>query len=223
MNLRWLNVMVLAILLVGCNKEEVMEIEPVEKAVKITEEVIEVDGLDAEAIKGRVVEGIYKNGYFDLSFSLPKDWVILTEKEMNQLIEVGESIAESADTSENNNQRESIPFFGTFKESLKEGYGINPNVIASGEKLDTPLTGEAYLMRIQEKLLALELSYNIGKIEEVRIEDRHYSRMNAKTYIGDQVLYQNYYVTMIKDYAIIIIGTYVEEEDNKIEAVIKGE
>jgi len=177
-------------------------------------------------MKGDVIENRYKNKFFDLELELPKAWVLLSEEEMERLMQTGEDIASESDKTYDVTELEILNLLGVFKYPFDEVVAMNPNLYISAEYLDEMKgisSSEVYLEQARAGIEHLGETIVFEKaVDTVTIQEKTFTRSQATIDLGYMVIYQVHYVSLTSGYALNIFATYMEDEDLEMIETILG-
>lgn len=164
-------------------------------------------------------QNVYSNEYFKMNISLPEDWTIASEEEMNQMMEAGNEIAAGDDTGKKLAlELSKLKTVYLFTASNPNGNGSSFVGIAENLSLNKDIkSGEDYLNHVKESLEELQgqVPYQFNKdIYTKNIGGKEFGVLEAMVDIGAEVpLMQYYYVAIENNYALCFLSTSVTDED----------
>jgi len=170
---------------------------------------------------GVVENGVYKNNYFGVSIPFNPDWDVQSQKQMSDLTKSGTDLL----TGDNDEFQKVVDaslvnvaeLFMIFKHELGSTTEFNPSFIMNAENLKqfpNVKDAEGYLVSAKDLLLQSNMQINFRSDEyEVEIGNEKFICMEIEN--ASYGIFQDYFVTLKRGFAIAFIVTYVNEEDKK--------
>ena len=164
-------------------------------------------------------QNIYSNEYFKMNISLPENWTIASEEEMNQMMEAGNEIAVGDDTGKKlASELSKLKTVYLFIASNPNGNGSSFVGIAENLSFNKDIkSGVDYLNHVKIGLEEHQdqIPYQFNKdIYTKNIDGKEFGVLEAMVDIGAEVpLMQYYYVAIENNYALCFISTSVTDED----------
>lgn len=169
-----------------------------------------------QASKESVVSGTaVANEFFKLTLDAPTDWYVLTNAELLELLNMGGKVATSGnremeavlDASEENQ----AALFGVFRHPPGTPVEINPNVIASAERVSySPgiKRGSDYFFHTKRMLgqSNLAVTFEDGYAER-EIGGVNFDRMNTTMTVQGVTINQSYYAAKFDDHIVLLVAT----------------
>ncbi len=177
---------------------------------------------------GEAKNGVYTNGFFNISFKYNEDWDILSYEELEALMELGaevssgksEKLKKAADAA----SVRTAQHFAAFKYDRETFSGnFNPSIIVLSENIKAAglKYGDEYLEQLRELWSEADMNIKqIGVIEEEKINGRTFFTLTGLIKNFGVEVTQKYHCAIIKNFAFVIIDTYMEEADHEETAVI---
>lgn len=167
---------------------------------------------------GEMKDHTYTNDYFGITFSIPDDWKILSEEEIEKLKEASGEIVPNEEAKEQMDLAEvkTLDLVYAFKYELNYTDGINPNMSCVGENLGLAgfvvKTPEDYLEQAQKLMMETGLPFELGEMTQETIGSKEFGVLESTIDMGI-VIHQKFYVTIIDGYALIFTLTYSSDEE----------
>jgi len=173
---------------------------------------------------GQVENGIYTNSFFNCELALPENWVVQSNEQVNEMMQIGEDLFVGDDE----NMRRAIKaseinsavLVVAFEYELGSAVEYNPNIVITVENLSNASgvkSGKDYLFHSQKLLSQSNMSYNHidDSFEEEKIGGAIFYKMGANISIADIEVYQTYYSTVLNGFSFSIIISYAFEEQRE--------
>ncbi|MFP4698283.1 MAG: hypothetical protein ACLFMO_06215 [Eubacteriales bacterium] len=160
--------------IVGCGKKEALE-----------------DNLDdnfPDDFHGEITNNIYKNEFFGLELSIPNEWYIVEQEDLENFV-----------------------LFQADK--YEESEDVNPYVRFTAEKIDDSITLDYYIEKIENELMQYK-DLTIEKDTEI-IKGKEYNTVKAILEHEVDTVYLEIYVTLNNEYVTTIEVCYSEQEGKK--------
>lgn len=174
---------------------------------------------------GKIEGTVYSNDFFKFKISSNPDWYVLSQEQLDNVIEDGvDYIADnSGDTTFKREVEASkvnlANLFGVYQSELGTTYDFNPSLAMNAENLkDFPeiVTIEDYL--VQAKIMMQQTGMTLRFMEEdkrVKLGSQEFIGIILENNTFEQPIKQEFYSTLINNFALNIIVSYVEEEDKE--------
>jgi len=171
--------------------------------------------------RGVLSEAGYESDYLNIRFRPPAGFIMATEAEMFELMDLGAEIMDV--------DRELLDFaqLSTVYEMMATTPFGSPNVILIAEKLMlSSITEEQYYDALVSQLSsmpAIGMEYTFGdRPESVTIAGESYLKMAARLEAYGQVMHQDYIFRKLDDRMICFIVTYTEDTVREMETLMSG-
>ena len=173
---------------------------------------------------GKVENGIYSNSFFNCELTLPENWVVQSNEQIQGMMQTGEDLFVGDDE----NMRRAIKaseinsavLVVAFEYELGSAVEYNPNIVITVENLrNAPgvKSGKDYLFHSQKLLSQSNMRYDHidEDFEEEKIGGAIFYKMGASIGIGDIEVYQTYYSTILNGFSFSIIISHAFEEQRE--------
>lgn len=170
---------------------------------------------------GIVENGIYKNNYFGVRIPFNTEWDVQDQKQMSDLTKSGTDLLVG-----DNDEFQKIvdaslvnvaELFMVFKHELGTTTEFNPSFLMNAENLKQfPNVKDAadYLVGAKNVLQQSNMQIDFRSVDyEVEIGNEKFLCMEIEN--GSFGVYQDYFVTLKRGFAVAFIVTYDNEEDKK--------
>ena len=171
-----------------------------------------------------VVEGsVYTNHYLGLKISVPQGWSVQDNEAKKALLEGGKQITAGKDANlraaMDASELNSVPLLIMFKYPVGSAVNFNPSFSSVAEKVSQMpgiTRGSDYLFHVKKILLQAQIKYTIADvIRTEKIGDASFDVLDATMSAGKLFVYQKYYATIMKGYALSLIVTYTTPDELK--------
>ena len=178
----------------------------------------------ARPTAGTIENGVYNNEYFGLSLELPEKWSNQDEESNKELSEFGykmiagedENLEKSLKAAAENQQ---LMFFSASKYPIGTPAADNPNIIGTAELVKSKpgiIRGSDYLYHVKNMLQMSGIKLNIEEAtKSEELGSVEFDVLKVVLPLGNISVQQKYYSTIMKDYAISFILTYISEDGEK--------
>jgi hypothetical protein len=173
---------------------------------------------------GKVENNRYVNSYFDFEMSLPPDWVVQTQEEMERITSVGKDLVAGDDqrmkaiikASEVNTAN----LLAVYRHEYGAAVEFNPNIMLIAENIaHAPgiKSGKEYLFQSRRLLTQSQFQYDHldEEFEKEQIGGADFYKMNAQINYGGLSIGQTYYSTIIKGFSFNVIISYSGETEKQ--------
>jgi len=175
--------------------------------------------------QGTMEGNVYKNEYFGMSVTVPEEWTIASEEEIEELTKSGNEMIAGDDESKKKMLEKAELKTVYLLSATSEEHGI-ANFIAMAEKLSllqNVKDGKTYLEAVKENLATLvdEFPYEFKDIYTVEIGGKEFYVLETTIDGGILKLEQTYYARVENKYALAFITTSMNEaNDEAMQAII---
>ena len=181
---------------------------------------------------GKTEGNIYKNSFFNMTVTIPKDWVIASDADRQKIIDQGKAAIAGEDKTKQAqlklSELRTVYLLLISKNGLSDQSADNPNYILMAEKLSLLQNikkSSSYLQSVKTQLLALKdsIPYTFNKeIYSEKVGKRDFSVLEASMDLGTTKMTQKYYTTITNGYALSFITTSTNTDgDNVLNDIIK--
>jgi len=191
-------IIVLAVLLIGCGKKAANEID-----------------------FGAFNHSVYTNNYFGLAVTIPADWSIQDQEEQRRIMKLGGNLLAGEDknlkTLMKAGELKTVNLFAAFKYPVGTPVTFNPSVMALAEKvgqLPGLKRGKDYLFFVRQTLESGQVQVSFPKdIYTERLDGVDFDVMESVITIRKITVKQKYYATLIKGYALSFIVSFANDDE----------
>ena len=173
---------------------------------------------------GKVENGVYTNSFFNCELTLPENWVVQSNEQVNEMMQIGEDLFVGDDENMRRvikaSEINSAVLVVAFEYELGSTVEYNPNIVIMVENLSNApgvKSGKDYLFHSQRLLSQSSMSYNHidDNFEEEKIGGAIFYKMGARISVGDIEVHQTYYSTVLNGFSFSIIISYAFEEQRE--------
>ncbi len=155
--------------------------------------------------RGKISGDVYSNGYMGLSFTKPADWVYLTDEEISQTINIGQSVMDLDDIEMAIAKTATI-----FDMATKDAYGNSvmicyENTILTASREVTLDEYEKIMITNMENVDAID--YEHESSEDVKLGNTTFRKIVFSANVQNTELTQAYYARVIGKYVVSVILT----------------
>lgn len=233
-------IILLAFSFAGCSKtsdkkETKEETKAETKAVtkEVAKEETKEETKDQIISLGKNEGNVYSNDFFNMTVTMPDKWVVATDEEKMEVLEVGKEVIAGEDKSKAEeidlSAAKSVYLLMISEKGLKDKSASNSNFIVVAEKISLSQgvkDGADYLEAVkgQLKSVASTMPYNLDKeIYTEKVDGKDFSVLEATIKVGDVKMTQKYYASVLNGYALSFVNTITSDESAKIlDKVIKS-
>jgi hypothetical protein len=191
-------IIVLAVLLIGCGKKASDEID-----------------------FGTFNNSVYTNNYFGLTVTIPADWSIQDQEAQRRLMKLGGNMLAGDDKNLKSlvkaSELKTVNLFAAFKYPMGTPVTFNPSVMALAEKvsqLPGIKRGKDYLFFVRQTLESGQMQVSFPKdIYTERLGGVDFDVMDLELSIRGITVKQKYYMTIMKGYALGFIVSFTNDEE----------
>lgn len=177
--------------------------------------------------KGKVTDNVYENEFFGVQVTIPIAWVVQNAEQIRDLTENSKSIVQHANpemaAKVDSIQDKIIQMLTVFQYPVEDTSTFNPSFVMMAEKLPTKLLMDekVYIKLTIEQLKRTGLYQSIdpnGK--KINLGGRDFFTLSVtSTWKGEKDLTQDFYVSVMRGYAVVIITSYTarQQQDQLID------
>jgi hypothetical protein len=176
-----------------------------------------VPALDA----GNVKNSVYTNAFLGMQLRIPDEWHVQDNDATKAMFERGKTIVAGDDKNLNaairDSEQKSLTLLCVFKQPPGAPVDFNPSFMCLAEKisgLPGISKGSDYLFHVKKGLSSPNLQVSFEKpIYDSTIAGLQFGVLETKLAIGQAVIRQKYYATILKGYALTFIISYSSEQE----------
>lgn len=179
---------------------------------------------------GKIENGVYTNEFFNFSLELPQDWHVQSQESMEDLQDAGSDLLAGEDENKKAileaSRDRSGSLLGLFKYEIGSQVDFNPSFLMLFERFSGATgikTGADYLFHTRKMLKESNLSYAVldEEFKSQQVDGRDFYTLNTRLDVGENSIYQTYYVHVEGKYALAMIMTYFNPETKtELEAIL---
>jgi hypothetical protein len=173
---------------------------------------------------GRVENSKYVNSFFDFEITLPKDWIVQTKEQMEDLTKKGKAVVAGDDSKMKAvlkaSEINSANLLSVFQFERGSAVEYNPSFTIVAENVrNSPgiKTGNEYLFQAKRLLEQSQLKYDYidKEFSKEVINGTDFYKMNAEIkYMGLDIK-QVYYVTIQKGFGFVVITSFINDQQKQ--------
>lgn len=168
---------------------------------------------------GSVNEDTYVNTYFNFKLEFPESWTVLSREQQDRM--TGAGIRDHSGSLDRDIIDASLinvaSLFNAFKNPFGSTYTFNPSILINAENLkDFPETNDAndYIEKAKDLLKQTSMDFSIvSQNKEIQIDGETFVFFEMLNKAGGQQISQRFFVTIKKGFAINIIISYLQDDD----------
>ncbi|UCG05551.1 MAG: hypothetical protein JSV83_16780 [Desulfobacterales bacterium] len=169
---------------------------------------------------GEFEAGVYTNTFFDLAIAIPEDWYVLDAEARNEMMRQGSKVA----AGDNRNLKaalnaadlDNLNLLAAYEHAPGTPVSTNPGIMVIAEKVKhMPGIKQGRDYHYHSKKMMQMSNMNISFTEEIYeelIDDVPFDVMEMQINVGNIVIMQKQYVTIMNGYALLVGITYQDEE-----------
>jgi hypothetical protein len=171
---------------------------------------------------GKIENGTYSNTYFDFTMPIPETWEVQNEEQLKASRERGEQYIASknerlASQLKDIDYAALLSVFKYRKDTITGTF--NPSFmfvtenISRAPGINSPIK---YFEQSQRMMRQSGVGYNIKPgFDRMNLGGKEFVRMQTTLTVNGIEVNQAYYCTLIKDFALVLIISYVDEEQHE--------
>ena len=170
-----------------------------------------------EVSRGTIAGDVYTNDFIGITFTKPADWTYATDEEIAQSINIGQDMIDLNAFKEALNQTASI-----YDMCAVDTYGNRVMVCYENTMLTAfrEITVDEYIEGFKSHLQSTDASYEFLPLEDAKLGDTTFKKLNSKVTINGVEITQASYITVIDQYAVsVVLTTAVEGGIESMEAM----
>ncbi len=180
---------------------------------------------------GSFENGRYSNNYLNMSIELPRDWVIQSEAQNEQILDAGTDLLANDDKNLRRilteSQKQSVILFSIFKFEQGAPVSSNPSIVSVAENVESSpgiRRGSDYNFHVKQILSQGQLDYSFQDSEYSEVlSGVEFDVLPADLRIGPALVHQDYYAARLDDYVLSFILTYVtDSESQELSEILSG-
>lgn len=175
------------------------------------------DNKDKGLSIGVIKDGTYQNDYFGISLHFPKEWesysagAMMTQDSTTEMVPITQLESQTADSSANLANADLLDLLTASKYPLngkESGPSINVSALKLGSIGDIK-TSKEYVELLQEQL---ESPYVLKEVTTAQISGKTMDVVQVAITNNGVTRSQDAYITIVNDYILGVVVTYVDEE-----------
>ncbi len=179
---------------------------------------------------GTFEESLYRNKYFAMAITIPSDWSIQDNQAKQQLMHTGQKMIAGDDknfqAALNASELQSVNLFAVFKHPLGTPVPYNQNISCVAERVSHMpgiRTGKDYHFHVKKLLESGQMKFSFPKeVYSELLSGVEFHVMSVELALGGMTVKQEYYVTIMKGYALVFIISFTtDEERNMLTNILK--
>lgn len=173
-----------------------------------------------EVDRGAFLGPVYRNNYFGMAITIPSDWSIQDSKSMQTLKDLGKKVIDKDDKNlkavMEASDFQTVNLFSVFRHPLGTPVPFNPNLICMAERvrhMPGIKRGKDYHFHTRKLLESSQM--NVKFPEEMYSETFggvEFDVLYSETSFGTMLIKQKQYGAVMKGYALLIVSTFVDED-----------
>jgi len=174
-----------------------------------------------EVDRGSFSGSVYRNDYFGMTITIPSDWSIQDSKSMQAVMDLGKKVIDKDDKNlkavMEASKFQTVNLFAVFQHPLGSPVPFNPNLICMAERvrhMPGIKRGKDYHFHTR-KLLGSSLNVKFPKeIYTETFGGVEFDVLYSETNFGTILAKQKQYAAIIKGYALIIVTTFADDDQD---------
>lgn len=180
---------------------------------------------------GSIEDSVYRNNYLGISLPIPKDWQVQGEAVVKQMMESDkealagddQNFKASLDAADQN----SLVLLTIFRYPLGTQVTYNPSIVWVAEKVSLYpgiQTGRDYLLNVRKIMESGQIQFQFNKeIYSQMLGGVSFDLLETQVNIAKMTVYQKYYATIRKGYAISFVISYATDDEARLlESILAG-
>ncbi len=178
---------------------------------------------EADIDYGTISNNVYSNKYFDISINVPDTWFVQSQADQKALMETGSNLMAGDDKNLKKlikeSEKQTVNLFTFFKFEPGAPVDFNPSIISVAERvahMPGIKKGSDYLFHTRKLIESGQLNYEFpNDVYTKEVSGLSFDVMPAQITVNNTTVYQEYYVVIIKDYALAFILSFSSDSDKK--------
>lgn len=180
---------------------------------------------------GTLENGIYRNDYFGMSVTLPKDWYALDEESKKALMQTGKKMVAGQDknleAAMDAGELNTVNLLMVYRYPPGTPVSYNPSLICVAEKvshLPGIKKGSDYLYQVKRLMKTTQLKYKFAEnIYSQKIGEVSFDVQDTEITVGTFRIQQKYYAAIMKGYALgIVLSSSTKEEQESLQQILSA-
>lgn len=188
---------------------------------------------EASVTLGELNGNFYTNESLGITMEIPDGWYALDEEQRMEIVQAGSEILADGDETKQKmldlSMQRTLPLLCAYEVNPVTTAESNPNIQLTAEKMSLlnsafVKTADDYISAMKTQLESVknvqgvEVAYTFGEIGDTTFGDKDFRILPTKFQLADGTLLaqQDYYIYFDKQYAIVGIATYFDEDQNEV-------
>ncbi|HEX7712918.1 MAG TPA: hypothetical protein VF531_02755 [Bacillota bacterium] len=180
---------------------------------------------------GSIENSVYRNDYLGMSLPIPGDWQVQGEAVVKQMLESGKEVLPDEDkkvqAALDAAEQSSLVLLTVFRYPLGTQVEYNPSMVWVAEKVELYpgiQVGKDYLLNVKRIMESGQVQFQFNKeIYPQVLGGVNFDTLETQVSIAQMTVYQRYYATVRKGYAISFVISYTTEDEAKmLENILTG-
>lgn len=181
---------------------------------------------------GQVKDGKYTNSYFGFELEIPKDWVVQSKEQTQELEKMGKDILAGEDETMQAiikaSEVNSATLLQVFQYEVGSPVDYNPNftmAIENTKAFPGIKSGSDYLVSARKmiKQTPMEFEHIDEEFTSKTFSGQEFYLMNVTMKYSGNSIYQKYYATLLKDFAITMVVSYnTPEQEKEVDSIVNS-
>jgi hypothetical protein len=177
-------------------------------------------GIDRRPDNGRVVDGVYANEFFGLSYTLPQGWTVHGEETQKVILETGKEIVAGEDQNKKRvmeaASKRTFQLLTVFEYPLGTPGKTNRGIQVMAENVAFApgiQTGKDYLQVMQKNLSTSQVHFEFeGEPVEETLDGIAFYHNYGHFQVSGKTVHEVFYATMLKGYALSVVFSASSKE-----------
>jgi hypothetical protein len=170
---------------------------------------------------GTIENSVYRNKYFGLTITIPAEWSIQDQESRQRIVETGTEIMAGEDKNLKAvikaSELQVVNLLFAFKHPLGTPVTSNPSIACIAERIrQTPgiKRGKDYHFHARKLLESSQMDVSFPRdISSVKLGDVDFDIMYVQMALPGITVQQEYYATVMKDYALSFVVSFSNEKE----------
>jgi len=170
---------------------------------------------------GTLSNSVYRNKYFGLSVTLPKDWSVQDQKAQRRLMKKGVQLVAGDDENlkavVKASELQTVNLFAAFEHPFGSPVASNPSIMSVAEmvrELPGIKRGKDYHFQARKMLEAGQIQVSFPKdYYSERLGGVEFDVMELEMSMLGKVIKQKYYAAIMKGYALCFIVSFTNDDE----------